>query len=329
MPDRTDILVVGGYGVVGRRIAAHLALRFPGSCVSGRRWVMSRDAGRRGAHVFRAVVFGVARGLLFPPVHRLGGPATGDDPMFNLSRMVLVAVAAAACATDPGTRPHDMSAAHHQSMAAREEALVQGHASQYDPSATARKVDCGKAIQSSPYTPEPPPCWTSVANPTAQHAEDAARHRELAAAHRAASSALVQAERRACTGIDPADIDTSPFYHREEIVSVQPARDPAAPYYGKYASSPVVGATVVFRTVPGLTTEWLQHVMKCHLARAASAGHEMPEMAYCPLALKNVQATVASASDGFAVRVTSADGPTAQEILRRATALQETGAGAR
>lgn len=33
MPGQADILVVGGYGVVGRRIAAHLALRLPGRVV--------------------------------------------------------------------------------------------------------------------------------------------------------------------------------------------------------------------------------------------------------------------------------------------------------
>ncbi len=33
MPERSDILVVGGYGVVGRRIAAHLAPQFPGRVV--------------------------------------------------------------------------------------------------------------------------------------------------------------------------------------------------------------------------------------------------------------------------------------------------------
>jgi hypothetical protein len=48
----------------------------------------------------------------------------------------------------------------------------------------------------------------------------------------------------------------------------------------------------------------------------------MPEMLYCPLALKGVQATVSSAGDALAVRVTSDDTATAQEILRRAQMLQ-------
>jgi hypothetical protein len=61
---------------------------------------------------------------------------------------------------------------------------------------------------------------------------------------------------------------------------------------------------------------------KCHVARAAAVRHEMPEMPYCPLVLNGVSATVSSASDGFAVRITVDDGPTAQEVLRRARSLR-------
>jgi hypothetical protein len=48
----------------------------------------------------------------------------------------------------------------------------------------------------------------------------------------------------------------------------------------------------------------------------------MPEMPYCPLVLNGVSATVSSAGDGFAVRITVDDGPTAQEVLRRARSLR-------
>lgn len=236
--------------------------------------------------------------------------------------MILTIVPTVACAGDPGTRPHDMSAAQHQSAAEQEEAAGTAHGAQYDRAATKDSTICGQTGTIGPSTQTGPPCWTSRTNPTAQHAEDAKRHRELAAKHRAASAALVEAEQKACAGIEEADRDASPFYHREDILSVKVAEEtPGGAYSVGKSAARTIGATVVFRPVPGLTAEWFQQEVNCHLARAAAVGHEMPEMSYCPLVLKGVIATVSSTGEGFAVRVTSDDKQTAQEILRRARAL--------
>jgi hypothetical protein len=81
------------------------------------------------------------------------------------------------------------------------------------------------------------------------------------------------------------------------------------------------GADIIFRAVPGMTAEWLQRIVDCHLARASAVGHDMPEMSYCPLVLKNVTAKVTSTGSGFAVAVTSEDPETVKEIIRRANAL--------
>jgi hypothetical protein len=70
-----------------------------------------------------------------------------------------------------------------------------------------------------------------------------------------------------------------------------------------------------------MTAEWLQRVVDCHIARASSVGHDMPEMSYCPLQLKNVSATVTSTGDGSSVAVTSDDPDTIKEIIRRADVL--------
>ena len=82
-----------------------------------------------------------------------------------------------------------------------------------------------------------------------------------------------------------------------------------------------VGDSVVFRAVPGMTAEWLQGVVDCHLARAAAAGHVMPEMEYCALELKDVTAKVASVGDGFAVNIRSNEPATADQIVARAEKL--------
>jgi hypothetical protein len=218
-----------------------------------------------------------------------------------------------ACGGNQGTQPHDMSQVQHEQAAQQEEQAAGGHADQHDPGATEVTKECGGRGA----------CWTSRSNPTAQHKEDAEKHRELAAQHRAASAALAQAEASACVGIDDEDRDMSPFYHREDISSVKPL-EVYGPGSGKQRTIKTTGATIVFRAVPGLTAEWLQREVDCHIARASSMGHNMTEMSYCPLMLKGVTAKVSSAGNGFAVEVSSDDSATAKEILRRAQALGAT-----
>jgi hypothetical protein len=231
--------------------------------------------------------------------------------MFASSRVwILFTVIGAGCGGAQGTSPHDMSAADHEAMANQEEAAAAGHEADYQPAASQDETRCGRGAV----------CWTSRVNPTAQHAEDAKAHRELAAQHRAAGEALKQAEAQSCAGIDDDDRDISPFYHREDIASVSPLEEPVRA--GKATATRKKGARVVFRAVPGLTAEWLQREVNCHIARAASMGHSMPEMSYCPLEPKGVVATVSSTGDGFAVDVTSDDDATVAEIWRRAQALQ-------
>jgi hypothetical protein len=144
-------------------------------------------------------------------------------------------------------------------------------------------------------------------------------YRELAQKHRAASTALLEAEARACSGLSEDDRDISPFYHREDIASVSPFKETVKA--GKGTTQKEVGVTVVFRAVPGLTAEWLQHVMDCHVARAAAVGHYMPEMAYCPLVPNGAKANVTSAGGGFAVNVFANDDATIAQIKQRAGLL--------
>ena len=81
-------------------------------------------------------------------------------------------------------------------------------------------------------------------------------------------------------------------------------------------------AVVVFRAVPGMTAEWLQRLVDCHVARNAALGHDVPEMSSCPLVPKGAHATVTATSGGFAVAIRGDDEATSREILRRAEALR-------
>lgn len=228
----------------------------------------------------------------------------------NTSRIITLSItlAASACGHAAGTQPHDMSAAQHQAAAAQEEDQASGHAAQHDPAADRNEERCsaGKGRV----------CWTVTTNPTQGHVKTAEEHRELAAQHRAASQALQSAEVRACTGIDDADRDVSPFAHAADIRSVSQFREEKV--VGKNKVARDAGATIVFRATPGLTVEWLQRIVDCHLARNSAVGHDMPEMAYCPLVPRGAQATVRSVGDGFAVDVRADDAETAAEIWRRA-----------
>lgn len=224
-----------------------------------------------------------------------------------------------ACARQtPGANPHDMSAAQHEAMARQEHAEAEAHSARYDPNAEKSRSRCpgGGAAAAGPAADA---CWTSTTNPTKEHLEHAEEHRKRAADHRAASQALRDAEARACVGIPDADRDESPFDHREDIASVTELYSPLSG--GKNPTRRFEGATVVFRAVPGMTAQWLQRVIDCHLARNAALGHEVPEMAYCPLVPKGVTASVTPTQSGFAVALKSDDMDVAREVLRRAKSL--------
>ena len=210
-----------------------------------------------------------------------------------------------ACASTPGAHPSDMSVAQHEQAAGAAEAQAGTHAEQYGAGQTTKQ--CDNLVAS---------CWTS--NPTQAHQEDADKLRKMAADHRAAAQTLRDAEASFCSGLSNDDRDISPFSHRDDIASVRPAYEHVT---GKQPVDRLVGAVVVFRAAQGMSAEWLQRVVDCHIARNNALGNEVPEMSYCPLVPKGVSARVSPAVGGFAVTISSSDSQTAQEVLRRATAL--------
>lgn len=221
--------------------------------------------------------------------------------------MLLSALGLLASCRTPGSRPDEMSEAGHQAAAKEAESKAAEHAAKYDPGAVKESWRCDQEG----------PCWSSLENPTDVHKADARRYSKMAADHRAASGALREAEAKACVGIPERDRDESPFYHREDVLGVEPLRVPL----GRSSATRLAGATVAFRPVPGLTQEGLQRIVQCHQARNAVLGYQTPEMAYCPLALKDVTANVRSGGDRFLVEIRSDDDDTASEILTRARRL--------
>ncbi len=231
----------------------------------------------------------------------------------------LVAVAAPACGGSAGTAPHDMSAAQHEQQAREVEGGAATHSGQHDPEASAAKRNCNTSAPVYGSEGGRPICWTSVVNPTAAHREEAERYRELAARHRQASAELREAEERACTGIAPDDRDMSPFLHQEEIASVEPLVRRTT--QGRATIEREAGSRVILRAVPGLTAEWLQRVVSCHVARNATLGHQTADLPHCPLVLRGVSARVTSTGNAFAVEISANDVATARDILARSRRL--------
>lgn len=223
---------------------------------------------------------------------------------------------AAACAsTTPSSRPTDMSAASHEAEAKRHGDEASTHSAQFDPKATERRERC----RNERALAELDSCWTSVTNPTSAHLKEAERHRKMAADHRGGSKALQDAEASACGGLNEDDRDTSPFDHREDVLSSEALQSTTSG--GKASTQRLLGASVTVKAIPGLTKEYLQRLVNCHSARNASMGFAMPEMARCPLSVKGASATVESAGPGFRVDIRTDDSQAANEVLRRAKAL--------
>ena len=165
------------------------------------------------------------------------------------------------------------------------------HAERYRP--VLIKAACGTGLTDRP---DGLVCWTSTSNPTDKHRREAEKHRSLAAAHRAAS--VNCAKWRIYLHWDQSvDRDLSPFAHPDDILRVESTFDSG----GSKSPPRQTGVGVTFRAVPGLTSEWLQRLIDCHIARSSVIGHDAPELAYCPLAVRGVTALVRSDGGGFAV----------------------------
>jgi hypothetical protein len=152
-----------------------------------------------------------------------------------------------------------------------------------------------------------PICY-STRRPFAPEELAAEQQRHEAAVHYRVSQALRDAETHACEGVPAIDREESPFAYRDDIKELAFLPD---------------GARVGFRSIRGLTVEWLQHVVDCHLAIADALGHDVPGRAYCPLVPRGATAKVTRRSDGYFIEVRSNDPAAATEIIRRVRALRQ------
>ncbi|MFO0617569.1 MAG: hypothetical protein U0414_33555 [Polyangiaceae bacterium] len=229
--------------------------------------------------------------------------------MKTTSVLLGMSVLCAACATElPGTHPTDMSVEAHERMAAKADGLAKAQEARRDVWGENERTRCGGRSRTEP-------CWHSAAMATPEYS----RYRKLAAEHREAAQALRDAEASACANIAEEDRDVSPFADRTEIVAASDLTVEERP--GDPSSKTLRGASITVQAVPGLSAEYLERVVSCHLARNASMGFAMGEMEFDPLAVKGASATVAPVDGGFRVDIQGNDRDAITEIAKRADAL--------
>lgn len=235
--------------------------------------------------------------------------------LISQGTLALSLVFCAACNRPPAA---PTSAAGHDQEAREEERAAATHLSSYDPLLE------GEHCNPSDVTAvDMVGCWSSWRAPRSTWGADlvdAREHLRVAALHRATSAALRDAEANACKGIPERDKAISPFWHRKDIVEITPVYEPLGT--GETPGAPK-GAVITFAPVPGMTSESLQRLVDCHLARNAALGHQVPQMPYCPLVPANVAANVVpTPQGGLAVVLTSTDRESAREVIARARKLE-------
>jgi hypothetical protein len=218
----------------------------------------------------------------------------------HTSMLGLATVVASGCAT-AGTRPHDMPAAQHESVAKTADAEAAAHAARFDPM-KARMV----ATRAGP---------TEV-NPTAEHRYHAHRLRALAAEHHAAAQALRDEEARSCAGLADGDSELTPFFRPGDVERVE------ALYTPNGRTGVLRGASITYRPTLGLAADAIQRRLECHLARNAALGFDAPEMAYCPLASRGVRASVRESDGRVVVDMSTRNTAVADAVLARAKLLE-------
>jgi hypothetical protein len=102
------------------------------------------------------------------------------------------------------------------------------------------------------------------------------------------------------------ELQRSPLDDRR-VLAVQPVREPF-PLKGRQAA--LLGATVYILASPGLTKEWLGHLIECHVARGTPLSPSAD-----PLLTGWPTIDVVSTGNGFAVSITSKDPYQAERIL--------------
>jgi hypothetical protein len=141
---------------------------------------------------------------------------------------------------------------------------------------------------------------------------------QLAAAQQVQSDAALragvpapQASGGVCALIPEAEQNVCPL----QRTPVLAARQLVKPLDAKgYVWTPA-GAVVYMVAGPGLTPEWLGHLVECYQARTAAEGNTLQARESCPLAESESSYSVTPTRNGFAVSIRAPDTDSAKRIF--------------
>lgn len=155
------------------------------------------------------------------------------------------------------------------------------------------------------------PCWNPVEEYAQRQRLAAERLHRRAQDERHAAASLIEAEIEACRGISPAEIEHSPFAHRQEIAEVIPHRE----------RGEIRGVRIVFKPVIGLSPAWMEQAIACHRARFERLGEPPTYLADDPTLVSGAVTTVSMHRGHLEVLVEVRDDVAAHVALGRAQDL--------
>lgn len=225
-----------------------------------------------------------------------------------------------ACSQPAHTARPPMSAGDHLAEAERhdnEARALEESAASIESRGTPTPATCGDVAMTELTTSGTerlrilPPCWSGEVATIRRAQQHAAKLRADARRHRIQARELVLTQQRWCASLPEAELDHSPFDHREDLRGVSAELD----------GDRVRGARIRFKPVPGLSAEWLRQTLACHQALAAAEGYDTGHLGSCPSAVEHAHTTVVETPAGLEVVVRSDDPGAALIIYARAEAL--------
>jgi hypothetical protein len=242
----------------------------------------------------------------------------------SLPRLVSAAVAAlaplASCSQPAHTVRPPLSAGEHYAEAERHDAdarALEETAAGLERTGTPTPATCGDVALNELTTSGTerlhllPPCWSGEVATVRRARQHADKLRTDARRHRIQARELVLAQQRWCASLPEAELDHTPFDHREDLRGVT----------AELEGDRLRGARIRFKPVRGLSAAWLRQTLACHQALAAAEGYASAHLAACPSAVAHAITNVEETPAGLEVVIRSDDAATALVIYGRAEAL--------
>jgi hypothetical protein len=123
-------------------------------------------------------------------------------------------------------------------------------------------------------------------------------------------------ERRACAEVPEAERAQGPFARRDRIERVETLRQIGNPKL----VAPLSGVAVTVRATPGVTEQWMDRVIECHLAYRANRGATSTPSTD-PLDIDDTRVAISPTATGFRIAITSDNPEVARAVIESGRSL--------